>query len=139
MKIFLILLTFSSITFCSFAQQTSALADSLMKQWDMAWNNKDVGTLKSMLQSNAIFESPYQIRISKDSIAASIFKVELASLDDVHSTELHTLVDDNMAWSIGKVTGIWSNNQPWEGTYTFEFTRKAGQDWKIQMLIFYEK
>ena len=124
MKRFLILITFISTTFSSLAQERSALTDSLMKQLDITLNNKDVKTLKSLLQLNAIFESPYQTRISKDSIAATIFRIELASLSDIKSTELHT-VDDNMAWSIGKVTGIWSNNQPWTGTYTFEFTKKS--------------
>lgn len=110
-----------------------------MKQWDTAWNNKDATALKSMLQPNVVFESPYNIRISRDSIAATTFKVVLPSLDSLRSSELHSLVNDNMAWSIGKATGIWSNNKSWKATYTFEFTRRANQDWKIQMLIFYEK
>lgn len=130
---------FVSITICSFAQKTTTLTDSLMKQWDAAWNNKDTDALESMLQPNVIFESPYNIRISKDSIAATTFKVVLPSLGDLKSTELRTLIDSNIAWSIGRATGTWSNNKSWEATYTFEFKRKADKDWKIQMLIFYEK
>jgi ketosteroid isomerase-like protein len=140
MKRVLFFLTFVSITILSFPQEKTTMTDSLTKQWNTAWNNKDVNALIKQLQPNAIFEfDPYEIHITRDSIAATIFKIQLNSMHNLKSTEIHTLKHNNIAWSIGNMSGIWSNGQRWKGTYTFEFTRKPGQNWKIQMLITYDK
>ena len=138
MKKGVLLLTCFSITVCCLAQESGFFTDSLMQKWNKAWNQKNVAALTSMVQPNVVFESPYNIRISRDSLAASIFKYELPRLGNIQSTELHSQTDGDMAWSIGEVTGI-ENNEPWKATYTFEFTRKNGGNWKIQLLVFYEK
>lgn len=143
-RLILFFLLISAAT-SSYAQNTNSVTATIMRRYDRAWNHKDARALVGMIRPNAIFESPYHIRMSRDSIMSTVFKSELAVMDDLKTTEYRSQISGNMAWSIGKVTGNVYNSRnkksftPWHATYTFEFTKRAGGNWKIQMMVFYEK
>jgi ketosteroid isomerase-like protein len=59
--------------------------------------------------------------------------------------ELHSKVEEDIAWSIGEFTadvyddyGLKTTEQI-NGTYTYVFTKKNKEDWKIQMIIYHEE
>jgi hypothetical protein len=98
-----------------------------------------------LIQPNAVYKSPQQIRYGRDKIETSVLKTN-PKIYKVQSTkELHSQVDDCLAWTIGEYTyNIYDEygsktNKLLKGTYTYVFTKKFDQDWKLQMMIFDEE
>jgi ketosteroid isomerase-like protein len=134
MRTFLLSLFFILLTVSSIAQRKTTLTDSLTKQFNTAWNANDLQAMISMLQPDAFFESPYQLRYSRDTMAATVLRTNPPAFKDVKTTELYSKVDDNIAWSLGKMTAnIYDDkgkktDKILNASYTFVFTRKDGKD-----------
>jgi hypothetical protein len=144
MKKLLFPLAFVFATINCLAQSTT-LTDSLTKQYFQAWNNNDTSAIISMLQPNAFFESPYQLRYGRDSIAATVLKSEIYMFYNIKTVENYSYVGDNIAWSLGKATSIMKKDknkksaQTSTDSYTFVYTKKSNENWKLQMIIWHEK
>jgi ketosteroid isomerase-like protein len=138
---FPVLLLFFSVNLK--AQSQTTLTDSLVKSFNKAWNNEDIPKMISLLDSSAFFKSPYQLRYSRDTMAATVLITNPPVYKVAKQTELYSHVENNIAWSIGKVTAdIYdkngkTNESPLNIDYLFVFVRK-NSDWKLQMMIFHE-
>ena len=99
----------------------------------------------ALLQHDAFFKSPYQLQYGRDKMERTILKKNPPVYKFVNMKELHSKVDDDIAWSIAEFTydvyDEYGNKtgDKLEGSYTYVFTRKNNGDWKIQMMIFHEE
>lgn len=137
-SIFLLLMS------CSFSFGQNSLTDLLTKQFHQAWNSENVNEMVSFLQPDAFFESPYQLQYGREKIASTVLKTNPLIYKNVNTKELHSKVNEDIAWSIGEFTSdIYDDHgnktgEQLKGTYTYVFTRKNKGDWKVQMLIYHE-
>ena len=128
---------------CSFGQ--NSLTELLAKQFNQAWNKENLNEMISLLQHDAFFKSPYQLQYGRDKMERTILKKNPPVYKFVNTKELHSKVEDDIAWSIAEFTcdvyDEYGNKtgDKLEGSYTYVFTRKNNGDWKIQMMIFHEE
>jgi ketosteroid isomerase-like protein len=134
-----------SLLICSFSFGQSSLTDMLTKQFHQAWNEENINKMVSLLQPDAFFKSPYQLQYGRDKMAATVLKTNPPAYKVVNTKELHSKVEDDIAWSIGEFTAdVYDDSgnktsKQLKGTYTYVFTKKNKGDWKIQMLIYHEQ
>jgi ketosteroid isomerase-like protein len=134
-----------AIFLCSFSFGQSSLTDLLTQQFTQAWNKGNVNEMVSLLQPDAFFKSPYQLQYGREKMAATVLKTNPPVYKVVYTKELHSKVNDDIAWSIGEfkcdVYDDYGNktSDKMEGTYTYVFTRRDKGDWKIQMMIYHEE
>jgi len=127
----------------SFGQ--SSLTDLLTKQFHQAWNAENINEMISLLQHDAFFKSNQQLRYGRDKMAATVLKTNPPKYKVVSTKEIHSKVEDDIAWSIGEFTSdIYDEygnktKEQLKGTYTYVFTKKNKGDWKVQMLIYHEQ
>jgi len=138
----LIVLLFTFSTTIAFGQ--NSLTDLLVKNFFQAWNAENINEMITQLQPDAFFKSPYQLRYGRDKMAATVLKTNPPAHKVVNSKELHSKVEDDIAWSIGEFTADiyddygYKTSEQIKGTYTYIFTKKNKGDWKIQMIIYHE-
>jgi len=134
---------FILLSICSFAQGT--LTDSLTKKFNFAWNAEDIPAMFSMLQPTAFFKSPYQLRYGRDTMAATVLTTNPPAFKFIETIELYSHAENYLAWSIGEFTCEIYDDEGNKtdallyGTYTYVFTRKEDEDWKLQMMIAHEE
>ena len=144
MKNILIFAFFFSVCIYSFSFGQNSLTDLLTKQFHQAWNSENINEIVSQLQHDAFFKSPHQLRYGRDKMAATVLKTNPPVYKVVRTKEMHSKVEDNIAWSIGEFTCDiyddygYKTNEQLKGTYTYVFTKKNKGDWKVQMLIYHE-
>jgi ketosteroid isomerase-like protein len=130
---------------CGFAQAQNSLADLLTKQFHQAWNEENVNKMVSLLQPDAFFKSTQQLRYGRDKMAATVLKTYPPKYKVASTKEIHSKVEDDIAWSIGEFTSdIYDEygnktKEQLKGTYTYVFTKKNIGDWKVQMLIYHDE
>lgn len=135
---------FFSSSLCSLLFGQSSLTDLLTKQFHQAWNAENINEMKLLIQPDAFFKSPYQLQYGREKMAATVLKKNPPVYKIIISKELHSKVNEDIAWSIGELTSdIYDSygnktSEKLEATYTYVFTRKNKGDWKIQMLIYHE-
>jgi hypothetical protein len=139
--LFVILICFSTF---SYSQNETTPTDSLVKQFIKAWNAEDIPQMISLLDPDAFFKSPFQLRYGRDTMAATVLITNPPAFKVTKQTETHSHIDENIAWSIGNmVSDVYDENgnledEPWHNDYVFVFTKKDNEDWKLQMMIFHE-
>ena len=139
------LIIISFILICSFSFGQSSLTELLAEQFNQAWNKENVNEMISLLQHDAFFKSPYQLEYGREKMARTILKKNPPVYKFIDTKELHSKVNDDIAWSIAKFTcdvyDEYGNktSDKLEGSYTYVFTRKDKGDWKIQMMIFHDE
>ncbi len=133
------------ITISVFSQDRGSLTEMLTKQFNQAWNKENINEMISLLQPDAFFKSPYQLRYGREQMAATVLKTNPPAYKIVEIKEQHSKVKDDIAWSIGDFScDLYDEqgnktNEVLEGSYTYVFTKKSNKDWKLQMMIFHEK
>lgn len=136
---------FFCVFICSFSFGQSSLTDLLTKQFHQAWNKENINEMVSQLQHDAFFKSTNQLRYGKDKMAATILKTNPPKYKIVSTKELHSKVEDDIAWSIGEfISDLYDEygnktKEQLKGTYTYVFTKKNKGDWKVQMLIYHDQ
>ncbi len=136
---------FITMIICSFSFGQSSLTDLLTKQFHQAWNAENINEMVSQLQHDAFFKSTQQLRYGRDKMAATILKTNPPKYKVVSTKEIHSKVEDDIAWSIGEFTSdIYDEygnktKEQLKGTYTYVFTKKNKGDWKVQMLIYHDE
>ena len=145
MKKMFFLITFLFVIICSLSFGQNSLTDLLTRQFQQAWNTRNINEMVSLLQANAFFKSPYQLQYGREKMAATVLKSIPPVYKFVSTKELHSYVEDQLAWSIGEFTcDIYDDNgnktnEQLKGTYTYVFTKRNKGDWKVQMMIYHEK
>ena len=136
---------FFCVFICSFSFGQSSLTDLLTRQFHQAWNKENINEMVSQLQHDAFFKSPHHLRYGRDKMAATVLKTNPSKYKVVSTKEIHSKVEDDIAWSIGEFTSdIYDKygnktKEQLKGTYTYVFTKKNKGDWKVQMLIYHEQ
>ncbi len=92
------------IFFSSFSFGQNSLTDLLVKKFFQAWNAENINEMISQLQPDAFFKSPYQLRYGRDKMAATVLKTNPPAYKVANTKELHSKVEDDIAWSIGEFT-----------------------------------
>lgn len=142
-RVLFILLLISSVSIN--AQDKTTLTDSLVNNFSNAWNENNLAKMISLIQPDAFFESPYQLRYSRDTMAATILITNPPVFRNSKTIESFSKVKDNIAWSIGKLSAnIFDEKGKDTGkmlsaNYTYVFTKRKNENWKLQMIIFHEK
>ena len=145
MKKIFCLTIFSFVLISSYSLGQNSLTELLAEQFNQAWNKENVNEMISLLQHDAFFKSPYQLQYGREKMARTILKKNPPVYKFVYTKELHSKVDDDIAWSIAEFTcDIYDEygnktGEKLEGSYTYVFTRKNKGDWEIQMMIFHDK
>ena len=145
MKKIFCLAIFSFVLISSYSLGQNSLTGLLAEQFNQAWNKENLNEMISLLQHDAFFKSPYQLQYGREKMARTILKENPPVYKFVNTIELHSKVDDDIAWSIAEFTcdvyDEYGNktSDKLEGSYTYVFTRKDKGDWKIQMMIFHDK
>jgi ketosteroid isomerase-like protein len=125
--------------------QAPVSTDSLVHQFHDAWNAEDIGRMVSLLDPDAFFKSPFQLRYSRDTMEATVLITNPPIFKVTEITETHSEVKGNVAWSIGSMISDWirvdenGNRQvkKWHNDYVYLFVKRKGE-WKLQMLFFHE-
>jgi len=134
-----------SVLICSFSFGQNSLTDLLTQKFTQAWNSENINEMVSQLQPDAFFKSPYQLRYGRDKMAATVLKTNPPAYKVSSTKEMHSKVEDDIAWSIGDFTAdVYDDygnktSEQIKGTYTYVFTKKNKGDWKLQMMIFHEE
>jgi len=145
MKKIFYLTIFSFVLISSYSLGQNSLTELLAKQFNQAWNKENVNEMISLLQHDAFFKSPYQLQYGREKMGRTILKKNPPVYKFIDTKELHSKVNDDIAWSIAEFTcDIYDEygnktGEKLEGSYTYVFTRKNKGDWKIQMMIFHDK
>ena len=126
-----------------FGQSATGLTDSLVNQFNLAWNAEDLNRMREMLAPDAFFKSPYQLRYSRETMLATVLARNPAKYKVTDYTEEHSVVKEDMAWSLGElVCDVYDENgEKEEETLKIDFLGvfvKTRGEWKIQMLIYHE-
>ncbi|HEY5367476.1 MAG TPA: hypothetical protein VIJ75_00670 [Hanamia sp.] len=127
------------------AQLKTTLTDSLVQKFGEAWNENNLNKMISLIQPDAFFKSPYQMNYSRDTMAATVLITNPRIIRNTKTIELYSKVDDNIAWSIGKLSGSIfdekgnDTGKMLSADYIYVFTKKKNEGWKIQMIIVHEK
>ena len=145
MKKIISIAIFIIVLICSYSYGQNSLTDILTKQFHQAWNKENVNEMISLLQPDAFLKSPYQLQYGREKMAATVLKTNPPVYKVINTNELHSKVNEDIAWSIGEFTcDIYDDygnktSEQLKGSYTYVFTKKNKWDWKVQMLIYHEK
>ena len=143
-KIFHVVI-FSFVLVSSYSFGQNSLTELLAQQFNQAWNKENINEMISLLQHDAFFKSPYQLQYGREKMARTILKKNPPVYKFIDTKELHSKVNDDIAWSIAEFTcDVYDEyghktGEKLNGSYTYVFTRKNKSDWKIQMMIFHEE
>jgi ketosteroid isomerase-like protein len=144
-KLFLcILVTLASINML--AQDSLVCTHKLVSEFHAAWNKNDLETMVNLLQPDAFFKSPHQLRYGRDEMASTVLLANPPFIKDCWTEEWYSYMENDIAWSIGRLycnTYNDSGEIVMKGTeksteYTYVFSRDQGGNWKIQMLLYHE-
>jgi ketosteroid isomerase-like protein len=83
------------------AQGPTTLTDSLVHAFHDAWNANDLDGMVAMLQPDAFFRSPFQLRYGRETMAATVLRANPPVIKDCVTREVHSRVDGDLAWSLG--------------------------------------
>ena len=127
----------------TFSQQELILTDSLVKRFHKAWNEEDIPKMISLLDADAFFKSPFQLRYGRDTMVETVLTTNPAVFKVAKQVETHSHIEGNMAWSIGSmVCDVYDDgvleDEPWYNDYLYVFTKERDEDWKLLMMIFHE-
>ena len=140
-SIFLLLVLCTSVGY----SQKRTLTDSLTQVFNTLWDAYDIEEMYKMLQPDAFFKSPFQLRYGRDTMRATVLKWNPLKFKNSRSIEIHSHVEKDMCYSLGTLTfGIYDAKGVYTGKdqaseYIYFFTRNKRKEWKIQAMIFYEE
>jgi ketosteroid isomerase-like protein len=127
------------------AARAATMTDSLMQQFNAAWNANDRAAMVAMLQEDAFFKSPFQLRVGRAEIARTVLTHNPPRLRNSRVEEQHSTVHGDIAWSIGHATAdVYDGDghqtaEPFSADYVYVFTRHPGKPWRIQIMIYHEQ
>lgn len=127
------------------AAQAHTLTDSLVKDFQSAWNAQDVSGMVGLLQPNAFFRSPFQLRYGRDTMARTVLVQNPPVFRNATNVESRSFVSENLAWSIGvqesdvyDADGV-RTGERFDADYLFAFTPDEAGEWKVQMMVYHEE
>jgi ketosteroid isomerase-like protein len=127
------------------AVQAHTLTDSLVKDFQAAWDAQDVAGMVDHLQPTAFFRSPFQLRYGRDTMARTVLVQNPPVFRNATNRETRSFVSGNLAWSIGvQESDVYDDDgvrteERFDGDYVFVFTPDEDGAWKIQMMIYHEE
>ena len=116
----------------------------LVERFHAAWDTQDLEGMGALLAESAFFRSPFQLRYGREEMLATVLARNPFYYRDLKTTEHHSLVKGNMAWSLGKLT--WRvyddegdpTEETMEADYTYLFSRNEAGTWLLEALIYHE-
>ena len=132
------------IPLISFSQANDTFTHRLVSDFHKAWNDEDLDRMENLLDKDAFFKSPFQLRYSRDTMMNTVLRKNPKIFKVSEIIETHSRVNGNQAWSIGKMTSDMYNSagnktgKQWHNDYVYLFIRDEKGDWKLQMLLYHE-
>ena len=118
------------------AQKVSV--DSLVNEWNSAWNANDTLAISEMLDANSVMLSGEWKVVGKDEIMSKWVKGQLQTVANLQSTKIKGDVTSDMAL----YTGFWTLDQTSndsivgtsKGNFSAVWKRQADNSWKIAIM-----
>ena len=139
--IMIFMLGIASITY---SQPKNSMTYNLVDAFHKAWNEEDLEKMEELLDMDAFFKSPFQLRYSRDTMMTTVLLRNPKVYKVTEIIETQSLVKDHLAWSIGTmVSDIYdekgrNTGKKWHNDYVYLFIRDENGDWKLQMLLYHE-
>jgi uncharacterized protein (TIGR02246 family) len=117
-----------------------SLTDSLVKTYNRLWDRQDIAGMDAMLTDDAVFLSPFQMRVSRDTIRATVFAKNPQRFHDTWSEEDFSSIDGNNAYSIGRMGfNVYNRDGKKTGSteaqYVMTFVRHSDNRWRVKLII----
>jgi hypothetical protein len=128
----------------TYSQSTQTLTHKLVANFHKAWNEENIELMKTLLDEDAFFKSPFQLQYSRATMLETVLLKNPKVFKVVQITETHSKIKDNVAWSIGTmVSDFYDENgnkqqEQWHNDYVYLFVKNESSEWKLQMLLFHE-
>lgn len=138
----LILLLGIGIT--AYSQSGNSLTYQLVSDFHKAWNAEDLHTMETLLDKDAFFKSPFQLRYSRDTMMTTVLQRNPRVYKVSEIIEIHSETKGNLSWSIGKmISDIHDSagnktDKQWHNDYTYLFIKDENGAWKLLMLLYHE-
>lgn len=142
-KLYLLIL-FTGISSYTYSQSKQSLTYNLVANFHTAWNEEDIELMKTLLDEDAFFKSPFQLQYSRATMLETVLLKNPKVFKIVEINETHSKIKGNVAWSIGKmVSDYYDENgnkrvEQWHNDYVYLFVKDENGEWKLQMLLFHE-
>lgn len=116
-------------------------ADSLMNEWNVAWNKHDSTAISNMLADNSVVVFSTKERlIGNDSIMANWVNKNLPTVTNLKTEKISSSSSSEMVFFNGTYTLDITENDSITGAdtggFTFVWKLQDKKDWKIELLFF---
>ncbi|MFA5972777.1 MAG: nuclear transport factor 2 family protein [Lentimicrobiaceae bacterium] len=133
----IILLSFSACNSTPKPEASLTNTDSLMTQWNDAWNASDGDKVADIFADNAILVAN-NITIGKDSIKVKFIQRSIKGLKNLKTKKVYEYVSTDFATQTGTYTHDWVKNdsttETASGIYTFDWMKQADKSWKLVLV-----
>lgn len=143
LRISLFFILLGLMTGCA-EQASRTTTYDLVDRFCKAWNAEDMEAMQSLLDPEAFFKSPFQLRYTRDTMLATVLGINPRIFKVVRINETHSEMRDDLAWSIGdQLCDVYDeagNKQEdqFRCEYIFTFVRNREDKWLLAMMIFHE-
>ena len=112
--------------------------DSLIKNWNNAWNNNDLSTIEKMFEQDAVYIMDKEVSRNYDEISRHIRSSEI-TLNNLQTEKIKEWVTSDISGS----TGLWQSDfmlndsllYSGKGAFTLIWTKNKNEEWKVS--VFY--
>ncbi|MDX5338774.1 MAG: DUF4440 domain-containing protein [Cyclobacteriaceae bacterium] len=128
-------------TTSSATEPTLVSADSLMENWNVAWNAHDSATVANFFhdQSVVIFSTSFQM-VGRDSIVKNWVRQSLPTVTNLKTQKISSVSSSELAYYSGSYSLNFTQSDSTLGADTGIFTivwkLQPDQSWKIENMIF---
>jgi hypothetical protein len=100
LRIFLLFMLLGFIT-ARFTEQAAPVSTcALIDEFCKAWNAEGMGRMESLLDPEAFFKSPYQLRNTLDTMLATVLSLNPPVYKVIRINETPSEMRDDLEWSI---------------------------------------
>jgi ketosteroid isomerase-like protein len=131
-----------TLTACNTTPKTEICltsTDSLMTQWNNAWNASDNNQITALLDDKAILVAAEVIK-GKDSIRVKFIQPSTPGLRNLKTEKIYEAISADFVSQTGSYSHDWVKNdsvvENGKGFYTFIWQKQADKTWKLELIKF---
>ena len=139
-----LLIFFFGLGASAYSQTNHSMTYKLVTDFHNAWNDEDLKRMEELLDKDAFFKSPFQLRYSRDTMMTTVLLRNPKVYKVTEIIETRSMIKDHLAWSIGSmVSDIYdekgrNTGKKWHNDYVYLFVLDKNGEWKLQMLLYHE-
>ena len=108
--------------------------DSLIENWENAWNKNDLSTIENMFEPDAVYISDNEVLRNYDEISRHIRSSEI-TLNNLKAEKIKEWITSDIAGSIGLWQSDFMLNDSLifsgKGAYTLIWRKNKNDEWKV--------